>query len=290
MRRRVFTALALVLLVGGLAQPAFAKDQLGAFNTPTGEWGLENPTTGQPNRFYFGNPGDLPMVGDWDGDGVDTPGLYRQADGFVYLRNSNSQGIADIRFFFGNPGDVPLAGDFDGDGFDSVSIYRPSERRVYIINSLGANEGGLGVADFAYPLGGQDDQLFVGDFDGDGDDEVGLFRESSGEVLLRYSTTPGPPDVRFFFGVAGDLMFSGDWDGDGVDTVGLNRPFFQYGWVPEDSWICPVGWCRRGTTGFIKDSNQNGPAREHDYRIGSGPIVPLAGDWGQLPIRWDLAG
>ena len=46
--------------------------------------------------FYFGNPGDYPFMGDWDCDDVDTPGLYRQSDGYVYLRNSNTQGIADV--------------------------------------------------------------------------------------------------------------------------------------------------------------------------------------------------
>ena len=52
------------------------------------------------SSFYFGNPGDVAFAGDWNCDGVDTPGLYRQSDGFVYLRNSNTQGVADIQFFF----------------------------------------------------------------------------------------------------------------------------------------------------------------------------------------------
>ncbi|MCB1247551.1 MAG: hypothetical protein KDB69_09820, partial [Acidimicrobiia bacterium] len=43
------------------------------------------------NWFYFGNPGDLPFMGDWDGDGEATPGLYRQSDGFVYVRDTNTQ-------------------------------------------------------------------------------------------------------------------------------------------------------------------------------------------------------
>jgi len=49
--------------------------------------------------------------------------MYRESDGYVYLRNSNTQGIADIRSFFGNPGDIPIVGDFDADGCDT-SIYR----------------------------------------------------------------------------------------------------------------------------------------------------------------------
>jgi len=29
----------------------------------------------EPLVFYFGNPGDVPFMGDWDGDGTSTPGL-----------------------------------------------------------------------------------------------------------------------------------------------------------------------------------------------------------------------
>ncbi|MEX2651740.1 MAG: hypothetical protein WD473_04740 [Acidimicrobiia bacterium] len=150
--RRVITALAAVALLLGAAPAVAQEGSIGIVDTATGEWYLHNPSDGATTRFFYGNPGDLPMVGDWDCDGDETPGLYRQSDGFVYLRNSNSQGDADIRFFFGNPGDIPLAGDFNGDNCDTVSIYRPSEGRVFINNALGANDGGLGAADFSYLL------------------------------------------------------------------------------------------------------------------------------------------
>jgi len=38
-------------------------------------------------------------------------GLYRQTDGFAYLRNTNSVGVADVSFFFGVAGDIPIAGE-----------------------------------------------------------------------------------------------------------------------------------------------------------------------------------
>ncbi|MGI9586542.1 MAG: TolB family protein, partial [Acidimicrobiia bacterium] len=94
---------------------------VGLVDTSTGRWMLRDG--GLVEEFFYGNPGDFPFVGDWNCDGVDTPGLYRQADGFVYLRNTNTQGNADVSFFFGDPGDVPLSGDFNGDGCDTVSIY-----------------------------------------------------------------------------------------------------------------------------------------------------------------------
>ena len=165
MRRRLAVVLTAIILLLGAAAPAVAQQgSVGIVDTLTGEWYLLD-LAGNTTKFFYGDPGDLPMVGDWDCDGDETPGLYRQSDGFVYLRNSNSQGAADIRFFFGDPGDVPLAGDFDGDGCDTVSIYRPSQSSIHIINELGANEGGLGAADFSYVFGDPGDNPYVGDFD-----------------------------------------------------------------------------------------------------------------------------
>lgn len=74
--------------------------------------------------YYFGNPGDTPFAGDFDGDGIDTVGLHRVSTGFVYFRNSHTQGIADFSFFYGNPGDRIVAGDWSGTGVDTVGIFR----------------------------------------------------------------------------------------------------------------------------------------------------------------------
>jgi hypothetical protein len=199
-------------------------DTVGLVDPLTGEWRLRG-IDGVVTSFFYGNPGDVPFMGDWNCDGVDTPGLFRQSDAFAYLRNSNTQGIADIRFFFGNPSDIPLAGDFDGNGCDSLSIYRPSEQRFYIVNQLGANNGGLGPAQFSFIFGDPGDKPFVGDFDGDGIDEVGLHRESTGFVYYRNTLDTGIASNQFFFGDPGDRFVSGDWGiVDGTDTPGLFRP------------------------------------------------------------------
>jgi dipeptidyl aminopeptidase/acylaminoacyl peptidase len=197
---------------------------VGLVDPATGEWHLRN-WAAAINIFYYGNPGDSPFVGDWDCDGVDTPGLYRQSDGYAYLRNSNSQGIADLTFFFGDPGDLPLAGDFNGDGCDTLSIYRPSEARFYIINKLGENEGGLGAAEYSFLFGNPGDKPVVGDWDRDGIDEIGLHRETTGFFYYRNTLTTGVADGQFYFGDPGDRFVSGDWGVvDGQDTPGVFRP------------------------------------------------------------------
>jgi hypothetical protein len=234
-------------------------DTVGLVNPATGEWHLLNQTNAVTN-FVYGNPGDVPFMGDWNCDGVDTPGLYRQSDGFAYIRNSNSQGIADVTFFFGNPSDIPLAGDFDGDTCDTLSLYRPSEQRFYIINALGANNGGLGPAEFSFLFGNPGDKPFVGDFDGDGIDEVGLHRESTGFVYYRNTLDTGIASNEFFFGDPGDRFVAGDWGVvDRIATPGLFRP--------------------GNTTFFFRHTNTQGVADSSRF-FGQPGWLPVSGVFG----------
>jgi len=65
---------------------------------------------------FFGAPGVRPIVGDWDGDGVTTIGVFNPGTGTMALNNTNTSGngVGDIVFSFGLNGDSPLAGDWDG--------------------------------------------------------------------------------------------------------------------------------------------------------------------------------
>ena len=235
-----------------------ATTPIGLVDPATGIWHLRDEQ-GLETQFFYGNPGDLPFMGDWDCDGTDTPGLYRQSDGFVYLRNANSQGNAHIRFFFGNPGDVPLAGDFNNDGCDTVSIYRPSEARFYIINELGANDGGLGAADFSFLFGNTGDKPVVGDWDADGIDEIGLHRESTGLFYFRNTLSTGIADDQFFFGDPGDRFVAGDWGiVDGVDTPAVFRP--------------------SNATFYFRHTNTQGNA-DDQITWGESGWLPVAGDF-----------
>src|SRR5262249_11254017 len=68
-------------------------------------WFLRNSNSpGAPDLapFAYGAAGWVPVVGDWDGDGVttvgvfDPVGLFGQAPATWYLRNSNDPGAPDI--------------------------------------------------------------------------------------------------------------------------------------------------------------------------------------------------
>jgi ribosomal protein S16 len=196
-----------------------AADSVALHDPRTGEWHMRD-INGQPRTFYYGNPADIPYVGDWNGDGIATLGLYRQSSGFLYLRNTNTQGFADIEIFYGNPGDLPISGDWDGDGVDTVGIFRPSESKFYLRNT---NTQGFG--DVSFLFGNGSDIPIAGDWDGDGIDTVGVFRPSEGRVYLTNSMS-GAASFEFNYtgAEAGDRILAGDWDGDGIDTVGVFRP------------------------------------------------------------------
>lgn len=239
---------------------------IGLVDTNSGRWELREGTTEE--RFYYGKPGDSPFMGDWNCDGTDTPGLYRRSDGYVYLRNTNTQGIADIRFFYGDPGDVPIAGDFDGDGCDTVSIYRPSEARFYIINELGEDEGGLGAAEGSFLFGDIGDKPVVGDWDGDGRDEIGLHRETTGFFYYRDTLTTGVADGQFYFGEPGDRFIAGDWGvADGLETPAVFRP------SPQDQ-LLPA------STFYFRHALAQGNADSQIVWDGPGPDpLPVSGDF-----------
>ncbi len=220
---------------------------VGLVDPSSGVWRVQHPD-GVRDRFYYGNPADEPFLGDWDCDGTATPGLYRRSDGFVYLRNSNTEGIADVQFFFGNPGDLPLAGDFNGDGCDTVSIYRPAERRVYIINRLGSNHGGLGAADYHFGFGESGDVALAGDFDGDGVDTVAGFRPGGNRFWI-YADPRGTTVAQSFsFGDPGDRPLVIDLEG-ARDALAVYRPHQRTAYVKNPSggsFAVALPWAQPG--------------------------------------------
>ena len=74
--------------------------------TPIGPNDLA-PTDG---TLSYGVPTDCLVIGDWDGDGTDTLGVFRPSETTVYLRNTNTTGPAEMIYVFGEAPWQPLAG------------------------------------------------------------------------------------------------------------------------------------------------------------------------------------
>ena len=91
-------------------QPIFSgtSHHTGVFRN--GTWYLDTTKTGAVNRtFHFGTPGDVPVIGDWDGNGVSDTGVFRPANGNWYL-DTTKTGTVNRTFPFGKRGDLPVIG------------------------------------------------------------------------------------------------------------------------------------------------------------------------------------
>ena len=160
----------------------------------------------------YGIPGDLPIIGDWDGDGIDTIGVYR--NGVFFLRNANTSGSADLVVPFGIPGDVPVAGDWDGDGIDTIGVYRNG---VFFLR----NSNAAGPADLGFAYGAPGDIPIAGDWTGKGSDSVGVYRPPESSFYEKNTNASGYADVVNLLGLGGDHPLVGDWPNGGRDIMGL---------------------------------------------------------------------
>jgi SpoIID/LytB domain protein len=235
--------------------------------------------------FGFGQTTDRPIVGDWDGDGTDTPGVVR---GNVWYLNNGTDNTADVSFAFGKTTDRPIVGDWDGDGTDTPGLVRGN---VWYLNN-----GTDSIADVSFAFGKTTDRPIVGDWDGDGTDTPGLVRgntwylndafDSIAETSFAYGQTTdvpivgewnGPPkttpalvdgnvwrinvgfdptaDAVVAYGAPDDRPLAGDWDGDGSDTLGVFR----------------------GNVWYL--NNGFGPYADVSFAYGQPTDVPIIGDW-----------
>jgi hypothetical protein len=242
-------------------QPAFVvfpphgdADKTGVFRPSNGALYLkyQNSSGFADADLFYGSPGDRGLAGDWDGDGIDTIGIFRA--GRFLLRNQNTPGYADLDFAFGSAADLPIVGDWDGDGVDSIGVYRDGQ-------FLLRNRNAAGPPDIAIEIGAPGDLPLAGDWTGQGYDTCGLYRPSSGDVFLLNDHEVREALISWTRArVAGDKPVSGDWNGDGMDSVG----FFRQGEF------------------LLRNSLSDGPP-EARFLLGTPDDDPIIGRWTALP-------
>ena len=158
----------------------------------------------------------VPIVGDWDGDGIDDVGASRAAKGYTvfYLLPAGVESPARWIAAFGPQNAIPIAGDWDGDGKASIGVFAGG---AFFLG----NHNASGNAEVTATFGDKNAMPVIGDWNGDGSDSLGSFKD--GIFAITDQIAPPFNTRTFTFGGPGDLPVAGDWDGDGKDTVGVYR-------------------------------------------------------------------
>jgi hypothetical protein len=173
-----------------------------------GTWTLSdrNVDQEQPRRFTraaFGRHGDVPLVGDWDGDGDQELGVVR--GNVFHLRGGVTPGSPVVhRFRFGRRGDRFVAGDWDADRTVTPGLFRGGVWHLRDANGPGADRT-------PFRFGRAGDLPFAGDWDGDGTVTPGLLR-SGRQWYLRNAVGTGGGDLGLRKQTAG-IPVVGDFDG-----------------------------------------------------------------------------
>ena len=112
----------------------------------------------------FGIKGDVPVVGDYDGDRVMDVAVFRPSDRTWYIRPSSTGVMCTLQFGLATDKLVPA--DYDGDGLTDIAVMRDGD--WYIMGSQ------IGFKGLNFGLAG--DVPVVADYDGDRKADVAVFR------------------------------------------------------------------------------------------------------------------
>ena len=131
-------------------------------------------TPANVNSIPWGQTGDFPAPGDYDGDGKNDFVIQRASGGSgVFWMNTTSAGISTITF--GNSRDVVVPGDYDGDGKTDVAVVRDSGGS-FVWYSRSSLTGAVSQANWGNSV---TDITTQGDYDGDGKTDFAIWRPSS---------------------------------------------------------------------------------------------------------------
>jgi hypothetical protein len=190
--------------------------------------------TGQKWSDHFAPDGEVPAVGDFDGDGTDDIVTFTQdATSDVYVSLSDDKSFTTggkWHDHFAPRGEFPAVGDVNGDKKDDIITFtKGTEAAVYVAFSDGDSFGPARKVLTGFSPGAELPR--VGDFDGDGLDDIASFTaDAAAEVRVALSDGEGFVTKGVWhdaFSGPGASPYVGDFDEDGRDDV------VSFGHTPE---------------------------------------------------------
>lgn len=180
----------------GKADPAvFRPSAVGAQSYIYYRGSLNNPGGGI-TYVPWGTSGDIPIRGDFDGDGRSDPAVFRPSTATYYIAQSSN---GTIRYdAWGLAGDKFVPADYDGDGKTDLAVFRNG---IWYIKQSSNSQA------VYYSWGLNTDTLVPADFDGDGKTDPAVYRNGIWYVRLSSS---GSLSIQNF-GLATDRPIAGSF-------------------------------------------------------------------------------
>ena len=144
----------------------------------------------------------------------------------------------------------------------------------------------------------------AGDFDGDGIDEVAVYKDGYWLIDTNRNGTWDETDLLAKLGDSEDRPVVGDWDGDGKDDIGIYGPIWE---LDEEAIARDPGLPNPDNSPFTKPKNvpptnddatngarimkltsygkQRADVVDHVFGMGEEQEIPVTGDWNGNGIR-----
>jgi len=195
-------------------------------------------------KVVFAKGADIPMLGDFDGDGQSDlikfaqRKVSRDGPAPVYVARAPAKWEMERwHRFFSLKGEIPLVGDFNGDGKDDIVTFVQKQQKdaagrslgpapVWVATSFGVTFRPSRIWHRFFSLKGE--KPMVGDFNGDGKDDIVTFVQKRNPkigqapvwVALSDGTKFRPSRVwHTFFAPKGEVPLVGDFNFDGSDDI-----------------------------------------------------------------------
>ena len=174
--------------------------------------------------WSLGRTGEIPVSGDWNGDGRQKVGLYV---GGTWLLDYNGNGVwdgpdVDKLLYFGGPDYIPVVGDWNGSGTAKVGVYHNG---TWLLDYNGNFQWDGINTDKLLFFGDVGYSPVVGDWNGSGNTKLGVHR--NGTWILDFNGNfqwDGiNTDKLIFFGGPGYTPVVGDWNGTTTTKVGAYK-------------------------------------------------------------------
>ncbi|MFF1902898.1 right-handed parallel beta-helix repeat-containing protein [Kitasatospora sp. NPDC058218] len=191
-------------------------DHNGLFDNGRWTYSYDKTDTQYSSSWSFGDRGDIPAIGNWDGSCRCQTGIYRPSTATFALQHGDGS-VSTVQF--GDPGDIPAVGKWDGSNRnDQLAVYRPSAGLLAVRH----DDGSVSTLRFGDP----GDLPVVGDWDGVHHAQFGVLRpgRNAGDPNLFILRHDDGSVSTATYGEKGDLPVVGDWLGTGRTTYGVFRP------------------------------------------------------------------